>query len=109
MDVLVGVATSAAAAQADWAQEQAQAQTLIETNLPAGSHINLDTSNTAGIGDKAATATGTTSIEGTSVSFTGIYVLSDATFFTIGDLVLGTHPPTVADMQAQAQTVLGRI
>jgi hypothetical protein len=109
MDIIVAQATDSATAQADWATEQAQAQTLIATRLPAGVHVNLDTSNVADIGDKAATVTGSTAILGKPISFTAIYVVSGATFFTIGDLVLGTTPPTVAAVQDQARVTLGRI
>jgi hypothetical protein len=109
MDVIVGQGTDRKTAQTDYAQELARAETTISTSLPAGVHVNLDTANTAGIGDQAATVTGSGSVLGKTISFTGIYVLSGATFFTIGDLVLGTTPPTAAAVQAQAQVVLGRI
>ncbi len=72
-------------------------------------HVNLNSANTEGIGDKASTVTGAETLLGKTISFTGIYVISGATFFTIGDLVLGTAPPTVADIQDQAKTVIGRI
>jgi hypothetical protein len=109
MDIIVAQAASPAAAQADYATELGEAQTLIATRLPAGVHVNLNTANTAGIGDKASTVTGAEAILGKQISFTGIYVISGATFFTIGDLVLGTTPPTAAAIQDQAQTVIGRI
>jgi hypothetical protein len=109
MDVLVAQAADAATAQAVYTQELAQAEAKISTDLPAGVHVNLDTANTAGVGDKAATATGSTSIGGRTIGFTGIYVISGATFFTIGDLVLDKTPPTAADIQAQAQVVIGRL
>ena len=53
--------------------------------------------------------TGGATILGKTISFTGIYVISGATFFTIGDLVLGVAPPTEAAIQAQAQIVIGRL
>jgi hypothetical protein len=109
MDIIVGVASDTGTAKAEYAQEQAEAQTLIATRLPAGVHVNLNTANTEGIGDEAATVTGATAILGKTISFTAIYVLSDVTFFTIGDLVLGTTPPTVAAVQDQAKVTLGRI
>jgi hypothetical protein len=109
MDVIVGQAAAPAQAQAEYAQEQADAQTLIATRLPAGVHVNLNTANTEGIGDKAATVTGSETLLGKPISFTAVYVLSGNTFFTIGDLVVGTAPPTVTAVQDQAKVTLGRI
>jgi hypothetical protein len=109
MDVLVAQATDATTAQAVYTTELGRAETMIATNLPPGVQINLDTANTAGIGDEAATATGSTSIAGKTISFTGIYVTSGATFFTIGDLVLDKAPPTAVAVQDQAKVVIGRI
>lgn len=109
MDVIVAQASDAATAQSVYATELGEAQTLIATNLPPGVHVNLDTANTAGVGDKASTVTGAETLLGKTISFTGIYVISGATFFTIGDLVLGAAPPTAAAIQAQAQTVIGRV
>ncbi|HEY5050232.1 MAG TPA: hypothetical protein VII50_04980 [Acidothermaceae bacterium] len=109
MDIIVAQAADSKTAQADYAQELAQAQTLIATRLPAGVHVNLNTANTEGIGDNASTVTGSTAILGKPISFTGIYVISSATFFTIGYLVLGTTPPTVTAIQDQANVTLGRI
>ncbi len=107
--VAVGQATSVKEAQAEWAQAQAQAQSFIATQLPAGVHINLDTSNSAGIGDKAANLTGSVVIEGKTIAFSGIYVLTGSVFFAITDLALGSTPPSASAMQAQAVTTLGRV
>ena len=118
-DVVVAQAADAATAKAVYAQELGNAQNLIATNLPPGVHLNLTTSSASvspsgsaspsSIGDEAATVTGGASIEGKTISFTGIYVISGATFFTIGDLLLGATPPTEAAIQAQAQVVIGRL
>lgn len=109
MDVIVARAIDADTALAVYTQELGRAQAQIESNLPPGIQANLDTTNTAGIGDKAATITGTASISGVTVSFTGIYVLSGATFFTIGDLVQAKPSPTATKIQDQAQVTLGRL
>lgn len=109
MDIIVAQAADAATAQADYAQAQADAQTTIATKLPPGTQAKLNTTNAQGIGDKAATITGASSVQGQTISFTGIYVLSGATFFTIGDLVLDKAPPTVTAIQDQAKVTLGRI
>ena len=109
MDIIVAQAPDAATAQADYAQAQGDAQTTIASQLPPGISAKLNTANTEGIGDKAATITGAASVQGQTISFTGIYVLSGATFFTIGDLVLAKPAPTVSAIQDQARTTLGRI
>jgi hypothetical protein len=109
MDIIVAQAADAATAQAVYATELGDAQNLIATRLPPGISVKLDTANTAGVGDKASTVTGAETLLGKTISFTGIYVISGATFFTIGDLVLGTTPPTTTAIQDQAQTVIGRI
>jgi hypothetical protein len=109
MDIIVAQAVDAKTAQADYAQGLADAETTIATNLPAGITVKLNTANTQGIGDRAAAITGASSVQGQTISFTGIYVLSGATFFTIGDLVLAKAPPTVTAIQDQAKVTLGRI
>ena len=82
---------------------------MISTDLPAGVHVSLDTSNSAGVGDLSTMATGSTTVSGQTISFTGIYVISGSTFFTIGDLVLNQTPPTPSAVQDQAKVVIGRI
>ncbi|HEY5049981.1 MAG TPA: hypothetical protein VII50_03705 [Acidothermaceae bacterium] len=109
MDIIVAQAIDAKTAQADYAAAQADAQTTIASKLPPGVHVNLNAANAAGIGDQAVTITGAESLLGQTLSFTGIYVLSGATFFTIGDLVLAKPPPTVSAIEDQARTTLGRI
>jgi hypothetical protein len=107
--VEVAEASSGAAASAEWTEEVTEAETKIESALPPGVHVNFDTSNVSGIGDMAATLTGTETLLGKPINFTGIYVLSGPTFFLIGDLVLGQPSPAVSDMEDQARTTLGRV
>lgn len=108
-EVTVAQAASPAEAQAQWNAAQAQAEADLKKQAPPGVNVNLNTANASGIGDKAATAYGTASIQGTQLGFSGIYVVSGATFFAITDLTVGQKPATTADMKAQAQTVLSRI
>jgi len=108
-EVTVAQAASPAEAQAEFTAAQAQAEADLKKQAPPGVNVNLDTSNASGIGDKAATAYGTASIQGQTIGFSGIYVVSGATFFAITDLTVGQKPASTADMKAQAQTVLGRI
>jgi hypothetical protein len=107
--VEVAQASSGAAASAEWTAEVSEAEAKINSALPPGVHVNFDTSNVSGIGDMAATLTGTETLLGKPINFTGIYVLSGPTFFLIGDLVLGQASPAVSDMEDQARTTLGRV
>jgi hypothetical protein len=109
LDVIVAQSPDAKTAQAGFAQVQAQAQSQFEAELPPGVHVNLNSANAEGIGDKATTVTFSNSGNGATISFSGIYVLKGATFFTIGDLVTGASPATITALKDQAQVVLGRI
>ena len=107
--VEVAQASSEVEASSEWTAEVAEAEAKINSALPPGVHVNFDTSNVSGIGDMAATLTGTETLLGKPINFTGIYVLSGPTFFLIGDLVLGQASPAVGDMEDQARTTLGRV
>jgi hypothetical protein len=109
LDVIVAQTADAATAKAGFAQAQAQAQSQYAAELPPGVQSTLKSANADGIGDKATTVTYSYSGNGATIAFAGIYVLSGATFFTIGDLVTGTSPATLTALKDQAQTVLGRI
>jgi hypothetical protein len=109
LDVVVAQTADAKTAQAGFAQAQAQAQAQFAQELPPGVHIDIHRTNVEGLGDKATTVNWSFSGNGTSIAFSGIYVLSGATFFTIGDLVTGTSSATLTALKDQAQTVLGRI
>jgi hypothetical protein len=107
--VELGQAKDAATAQAEWSQAQAEAKAAVSEKLPPGTHVSLDTGAASGIGDRAATVYGSTTIGGLPVGLSGIYVLKGATFFAFQDLVLGNHPPTVAAMKSEARTAAGRV
>jgi hypothetical protein len=107
--VILGQASSPAVAQAQWTAVQAETKQVVTKQLPAGVHASLDTTNVANLGDRAATIYGSTSIEGQKIGFSGVYVLSGATFFALTDLVIGATPPGTAKMQSQAQTIIGRL
>ena len=105
--VLVGEAASAELAKAEFNTELLEAEAKLNSGLPAGDHVSFNTSNTSGIGDQAVTVTG--GEDAADIKFAGIYVLSGATFFLIGDLTLHVAPASIADLTTQAQTVMGRI
>ena len=102
--VEVAQAQDSATAQADWTQ----AQTAVEQKLPSGVSVSLDTQNVTGLGDRAATATGSTSVDGQSLGFSGIYLLKGATFLAFQDVQLGNAAPTASAVQTEAATALAR-
>jgi hypothetical protein len=109
--VLVAQALDVATAQADWTQEEAQAQSYLEKGVPSGVTVSLnltDVSNVAGA-DRAAVGTGGVTISGETINGSVIYLLKGAAFVYFGDLVLGKAAPATADMEAQATTTLGRV
>lgn len=107
--VEVAQAQDSATAQADWSQEQSQAQNLAEQKLPAGVSMSLSTQNVTGLGDRAATAYASTSMAGQKIGISGIYLLKGATFLAFQDLLLGHNPPSSAALQAEARTALARV
>jgi len=107
--VEVAQAPDAATAQAAWSQEEAEAQDAIKKNVPAGITVALTTGDVTGLGDRAATISGSATISGQTINASGIYVLKGATFFAFQDLVLGKSAPAPAALQAQARATLGRV
>ena len=109
-NVLVTRAADAATAQAAYAQAKAEAQAQLSKGVPAGVTVNvkLDDASISGA-DQASVASGTGTISGQTISITAVYVLKGAVFFTFSDLVLGHAAPSVAAMEAQATTSLGRV
>jgi hypothetical protein len=102
-------ADSVATAQAAWTAAKAQADAGLKQQLPPGVTVNINTAGIPGIGDQAATVYASDNLGGQQFGISGIYVLKGATFFAFQDLLVGHAPPTVAAMEAEAMTVLGRI
>jgi hypothetical protein len=108
--VLVVQAPDAATAQSQWTQLQAQAEDALKQGTPSGINVSLNVNDVTVAGaDKAAVATASATISGTTISVSAIYVLKGATFFSISDLVLGNAAPSSSALEAQAQTTLGRV
>lgn len=99
------IAPDAATAQAGWSEAQSQAQAQL---LQEGVNVTLDQATLPGA-DKTVTGTATETLEGKTISISAIYVLKGKTFFTFSDLVLGNKAPSIAQMEAQAQTSLSRV
>jgi hypothetical protein len=109
--VIVGVATDAATAQAEWATEEANAKTLFTKALPSGVTLNYNISDTTITGaDMAATASGTVTFSGQVINATAVYLLVGPVFVSFDDLTLGKSAPSVSDMTAEAaNNVVGRM
>ena len=52
---------------------------------------------------------GSVTVAGKTIKGSAIYVLKGTIFFGFSDLALSGATPTAAAMQAQAQTILGRL
>lgn len=100
-NVIVGQTPDVATAQAGKAEAQAALQKLATkgvqiTQLPS-------------LGDGGVYMSGGGTISGATINISAIYVLKGTVFFGFSDLLLGRPAPTSDAMQAQAQTVLGRL
>jgi len=103
--VALVIAPDAATAQAGWNEAQTQAQSQL---LQEGVKVTLDQTTLPGA-DKTVTGTANETLNGQTISISAIYVLKGKTFFTFSDLVLGKQAPSIALMEAQAQTSLTRV
>lgn len=112
-EVLVADASSASAAQADWAAEEAQVQSKLSSSasqLPPGTNLNFNINDTSISGaDRAATGTFSTTIQGVTLSGSAMYLLKGAAFVAFTDLVVGHAGPGVSAMESQAGTTVGRM
>jgi hypothetical protein len=107
--VIVGVASDAATAQADWAAEENQVKSALNTSAK-GASVDIQITDTSISGaDMAAVATGGADIEGVKLNASVIYLLKGAVFVSYSDLVLGKAAPSASDMESEANTVIGRI
>ena len=109
--VLVAQAASPAAAQAQWDQEQSQAQATLAKVAGASSSLSVnvnDVSNLSGA-DRAAVGAGTFPFAGHTFGMSVIYVIKGGIFFTFADIVVGRAGPSTSAIEAEAQTVIGRL
>jgi len=109
--VTVAQAADAPTAQADWAQEQADAQAMLQKGVPQGVNVNLDVVDVPDLAgaDRAATGSGSGSVFGRTINGSALYVLKGATFVAFSDLVLDQAAPTSDALESEGQTVLGRL
>jgi hypothetical protein len=110
VQVLVAQAPDASTAQADWTQEQAQAEAALKQAMPAGVDLTFKVSDASVTGaDQAAAVTAKATFSGVTIGVSGIYVLKGATFFTFSELALGGDAASLSAMEAQAVVTLGRV
>jgi len=108
--VLVGQAPDAATAQASWAQYQAEAQSAVQKGLPPGVSVNYVVNDASVDGfDQSALATGSGSVGGRTINGSAAYLLKGPTFVSFSDLLLDQPAPSMDNMTAQAETLLGRL
>ncbi len=103
-EVVVGQAPDAATAQAEKAAAEAKIKSQAGAAGPNINFIELPT-----FGDGAAYTSGSLSIQGQSLSISGFYFLKGTNFVGFSDLAYGHPALTLAAMQAEATTVLGRL
>ena len=110
-EVFVVTASSAAVAQSQWDQEKNQVTSELQKEAATpGVTLNVNVSDTSMTGaDRAASGTFNGTISGHTFAGTAVYFLKGANFVGIVDLVVDNTPPTVAAMEAQGQTTLGRL
>jgi hypothetical protein len=109
--VTVAIASDAGSAQAEWAQEESQAQAqMTKAASVQGVTVNISTSDFSLTGaDRAAIGTGTASLGGHTFAGAAVYALKGPIFFTFSDLTVDHPAPTSTAMQGQAETVVTRL
>jgi hypothetical protein len=102
-------ASDAATAQADWAQEQASAQSLVQQQLPSGVSADFTTNALSGLGDKAAAGSASIDADGHTIAISSIYLLKGSDFLAFGGSGLDTPAATTTALEQQARTSLARL
>jgi hypothetical protein len=102
-------ASTAEAAQAAFAQNEARARRALLDQVPAHLAASLHVSDVSGLGDRAAIGTYSLQIGGETIGISAIYVLDGTTFLTFSDLNLSSAAPTDEAMEAQARASLSRL
>jgi hypothetical protein len=99
--VIVAQAPDVATAQAGKAAAEAQIQS------EAGKGVQV--TEVPNFADGAAYTAGSYTISGQTFNIAAFYALKGTIFFGFSDLLLNKPAPTAAALQAEAQTVLGRL
>ena len=107
--VVVGQADTAADAQADYSQEEADAQSAITKQVPSGVKFKEQTQDVTGLADRATVVNGSVSLGAESIAASAIYLLKGAVFLSFSDVVVGSNGPTAAALEAEASKALARV
>jgi hypothetical protein len=107
--VQVGADGSPAAAQADWATEEAEADADIAKSLPPELNATVAKTDLTGLGDRAATGSLSESLSGQTININAIYMLKGSNFLAFGDSTLNAPAATLADLKMQASVSLDRM
>jgi hypothetical protein len=89
------------------AVDAAESQVVGQLKSKIGASVDIQ--QLPDFADGAAIATAKTKVAGQTINVIGFYALKGTTFFAFSNVSLGNGGPSKADMQAEAQTVLGRI
>jgi hypothetical protein len=101
-------ASDSTSAQAAWDQTESEVNASLQQQLPPGIQATVKKTDVTGIGDRATVISATATIAGRTFGISGIYVLKGAEFFAFQDFLTG-NPPGASALEAEAQTVLGRL
>ena len=107
--VIVGQADTAADAEADYSQEEAEAQAAITKQVPSGVKFKEQTQDVTGLADRATVATGSVSVGAESIGASAIYLLKGNVFLSFSDVVVGSSAPTASALEAEAPKALTRL
>jgi hypothetical protein len=107
--VIVGQADTAADAQADYSQEEADAQSAITKQVPSGVKFSEQTQDVSGLADRATVVNGSVNMGAESVAASAIYLLKGAVFLSFSDVVVGSNAPTASALEAEASKALTRL
>ena len=100
-EVIVGQAPDVATAKAGVAEAEAA--------IAAQAGGALSFTELPGFADGAAYVVGSVTVAGQTISGSAFYALKGTVFFGFSDLARGHATPTLAAMEAEAQTILGRL
>ena len=107
-EVFVGIASDAATAQSQWDAKKAEVEAQL--NSTAKSHLTVNVADTNITGaDRAAAGTFSGSLNGVTLSGTGVYLLKGPAFVAIVDIAANHGVPTISAMEAQASTAVSRL
>jgi hypothetical protein len=107
--VVVGQADTAADAQADYSQEEADARAAITKQVPSGVKFSEYTQDVSGLADRATMVTGSVNLGAESIAASAIYLLKGAVFLSYSDVVVGSSAPTASALEAEASKALARV